>query len=156
MADNNVTDQSLWNPNSPYFKAFLAASMQPQGTQGQGQQPPMDDTAPSPASTNASSLPASMPVQPQSKLSDRIEDDRTAGTRGTTPQADLGSRYAGASYHAQDPAKLIREQQITKDTTALNRMNTPTKQSLGQNILSIIGRGIAGAGAGYTHQLPQL
>src|SRR5208337_3116332 len=90
------------------------------------------------------------------KLSDRIEDDRTAGTRGTTPQADLGSRYAGASYHAQDPAKLIREQQITKDTSTLNKLKEPTKQSLGQNILSIVGRGIAGAGAGYTHQLPQL
>jgi len=93
-----------------------------------------------------------MPVQPQSKLSDRIEDDRTAGTRGTTPQADLGSRYAGASYHAQDPAKLIREQQITKDTSTLNKLKEPTKQSWGQALLGSLQGGLAG----YTHQLPEL
>src|SRR5271166_2879204 len=135
MADNNVTDQSLWNPNSPYFKAFLAASMQPQGTQGQGQS--TDATQPVQQSTQGmapvTSPTPTLSAQPSKTLSDRttdrIEDERSAGTRGTTPQADLGSRYAGASYHAQDPAKLIREQQITKDTTALNRMNTPTKQS---------------------------
>jgi len=164
MADNNVTDQSLWNPNSPYFKAFLAASMQPQGTQGQGQ--PMDATQPPPAQTPVQQstqgmAPVTSPTptlsaQPSKTLSDRttdrIEDERSAGTRGTTPQADLGSRYAGASYHAQDPAKLIREQQITKDTSTLNRLKEPTKQSWGQALLGSLQGGLAG----YTHQLPEL
>jgi hypothetical protein len=141
---NNMTEQSPW------IKALLASNLsQPEQAQGGGDGaiPP---TTP-PGGGYASTAPNPTPQQPQLN---RIEDERSAGTRGTTPQSGTTDpKYAGANYHAQDPARLPLEQQITGDRTELARLNAPSKPPSWRQAL--VGSAIGGL-AGYTHQLPEL
>lgn len=132
---NNMTDQSPW------MKALLAANLsQPEDGSG---------GVPTPSQSTVAANPA-----PRRELQvDRIEDDRTAGTRGTTPQGGTTDpKYAGAFYHAQDPARLPLEQQITSDRTELSRLNTPTKPTLMQRLAG----GLQGAALGYSGNIGEI
>lgn len=131
------------NPWSPWMKALSTVSDDPQ----QGDFNMIED-----AQRRAQAI----PPQPSASAppAHRIEDDRTAGTRGTTPQSPTTSYDPAVESRAYDPnpgrraiARIPLETQINTDRTELDRMNQPIKTTLGQRIGGIIGS-MATAGRG--------
>ena len=93
----------------------------------------------------------------------RIEDDRTAGTRGTTPQSPTTSYDPVAESRAYDPttgrralARLPLETQIGKEQSELDRMNQPTKLSLKQRVLGGLQGAAFGASDGTADEMATL
>jgi hypothetical protein len=127
--------QQSYNDWSPWMRALMMA-----------------DDAPSPEQQAAAT-----PAQPDTSAppAHRIEDDRTAGTRGTTPQSPTTTYDPVAESRAYDPAPGRRtiaraplESVIGKDQAELDRINAPSKPlTLGQRIGSVIGT-MATAGRG--------
>lgn len=139
--------QQTYNDWSPWMKALSFASDDP--SMGDVQ----EQAAATPAQPSQSAPPAH-----------RIEDDRTAGTRGTTPQSPTTSYDPAAESRAYDPAPGRRaiaraplESQIGKDQAELERMNQPTKQTLLQRVGSAVGTmATAGRGEGAMEQAATL
>lgn len=113
-----------------------------------------------------------VPTTPNSAVppAHRIEDDRTAGTRGVTPQPDtpkptlLGRRaqspgqapgndtgfYVGATHpQVSGAATLPLERELTTERAELNRMNQPTKMTLKDRLRGAL-LGAAGGAAGMS------
>lgn len=129
------------NPWSPWMKALSTVSDDPQ----QGDFNMIED---------AQRRAQATPPQPSTSAppAHRIEDDRTAGTRGTTPQSPTTSYDPAAESRTYDPnpgrraiARIPLESQINTDRTELDRMNQPVKTTLGQRIRNVIGGAAAGA-----------
>lgn len=123
----------VYNPWSPWMRALSSVS---------------DDTT-----ADAASVPDAMSKYGPPPVN-RIEDDRTAGTRGTTPQSLTTSYDPAAESRAYDPsagrrqlAQIPLQTQIGKDQAELERMNQPTKQTLLQRVGGVIGT-MATAGRG--------
>lgn len=125
------------NDWSPWMRA-LSSVLEPS---------PSPDEQPQPVPDRSQDVANATPT-PQAPVH-RIEDDRTAGTRGTTPQgpSDDSGFYAGAFYHRPTDPRFPLEHQVATDQRELTRMNAPTRMTLGQRIGSVIGRA-ATAGRG--------
>lgn len=130
-----------YNSWSPWMKALYMAGgdASPDGAAGGDSQ-----GAGASASQPSSAAPPSR-TPPQH----RIEDDRTAGTRGTTPQSTTtnpASFYVGAQHPVmRGSATLPLESQMATDKSELNRMNQPTQMSLRDRIGSVLSGAIAGS-----------
>lgn len=110
---------------------------------------------------------AATPAQPSTSAppAHRIEDDRTAGTRGTTPQSPTTNYDPAAESRAYDPsagrqalARIPLQTQIGKDQTELDRLNQPTKRmTLMDRVKGAIGGAATGArGEGALEQAATL
>src|SRR5215472_3091616 len=135
-----------FNDWSPWLRA-LFTSPQPQPPEGM----PVGPQRP------AATIPGDLPGSPAPSVSEapplhRIEDERSAGTRGTTPQGGAtgtgrtGMYQAGAISNAAAPRgpSYPLQQEIAGETAEMARMNQPTKTTLKDRLRSALTMGAAG------------
>jgi hypothetical protein len=162
-----------YSPNSPWMRALTSTDEDDGGGEGVVSSPSGSVETINPnsldyrlrvGSLSQPRVPASQPrteAPPVEAPMHRIEDDKTAGTRGVTPQgpSDASGFYAGATHpQAWGSATLPLEREITSEKAELARMNAPTKKlTLGGRLRGALGGAIEGAitGAGGPRAIEQ-